>query len=269
MDENTKVANNQGEGTPQVDSTPPETTETATPSVESGEKEAPVEQQSDRLDKNPRFKEVIEQKNAAKEEAERLKAEAEQWKQQYYEGLQPQEQPANQPSDPYAGMSPAEKEQTKNFIDKFVMPNVEAKYAPFVQEYQTEKLNKQITEAKEFAQGYGIEFDKELPNIVNYLSRPENRGRLTATEAVRNLYFDKITNTVRAKTASELQKEKEVLMEKKKQANMTSSSINPQAVVQSEEAAKANMNDFQKTAYDVKRAIKAVQGGYKNPKVRS
>ena len=213
------------------------------------------------------------------QKAKHSKREAEEYKRLYEEALN-QQKPTQTVADPYAGMSAEEKEQTRAFIDKFVLPEVQKRYEPFVREVKTERLNKQVSEAKEFASKFGINFDQKLPEIVDYLSRPENQiydpqtghrigGRLNATEAVRNLYFDEITSAVKNKTAEELQKQKDELMEKKKQANMQPSSAAPASVVQSEEMARRQMKPAEKLSADIKDAIDKARRGERNPKVKT
>lgn len=261
MDEN--VVNTEVKDTPQAETTPQETTET--PSTDSGSvvKET-QEKASDKLAPgHPRFEEVIKQRDEARQSGE-------DFKRKYYENLSRGQAPETetQEVDPYAGLEPDEAKQTRDFVQKYVLPEIDAKYRPFVDEFQTEKLNKQIGDAKDYASKFGVDFEERLPEIVNHLSRPENRGRLTAKEAFVSMYLDELTGKAKELGKSSVLKEQEELMEKKKQANTETQTVAPQAVVQSSEAAKANMSSEQRTTYDISRAIDAYKKGDRNPKVR-
>jgi len=260
MDEEKQVANPQGEQTPPAEPTPQ--AETQQPTTEKGPvaKQEPSEA-TDRLDKHPRFQEL-------NQKAKLSKREAEEYKRLYEEALAQKPQPTQTVADPYAGMSAEEKEQTRAFIDKFVLPEVQKRYEPFVHEVKTERLNKQVSEAKEFANQFGINFDQKLPEIVDYLSRPENKGRLTAKEAVANLYMDDILGTVKNKTAEELSRQKEELNEKKKLANTLSSTAAPSSVIQTDEMARRKMTPQERQEADIRWAIEQAKAGVRNPKVK-
>jgi len=256
--EETQVANTQGEGTPVQESTPAPTT-AVTPTDSGAVAKEPQVEVTDRLDKNPRFQEVL-RKN--KENERKVRDYEAMLKKQ--ELSKAQATPAE--NDPYAGLAPEEKEQTRQFIDRFILPEVSKRYEPFVREVQTERLNKQINEAKEFAGKFGIDFDEKLPEVVDYLSQEGNRGRLTAKEAIQNLYLNDIVNTVKSKTAEEISREKEVLMEKKKQANMTHTTVAQPSVVQSDEMALQGKSFSEKLHHNIKKAMDAHAQGYQNPK---
>jgi hypothetical protein len=260
MTDEKQVVNTQGEGTPQADPTPQGKTEGTTPEqVGAGVKQKPVES-PDRLDKHPRFQEVIQQKNDnAKEAAE--------WKQKYLESQQTPGPEPSKPQDPYSRLSAEEKEQTQNFIDSFVRPIIKKEYEPFVKQYQTDKLNQQIEEADKFCAQHGIDFKSKMPEIIPYLSRPENKGRLTAKEAALNLYHDEMFGSVKDKTAEQLSREKEALMEKKKQANMQAQTVAPNTVVQSNEMARQKMTRSERLMADIKEAQGLAEQGVRNPKV--
>lgn len=253
---------NTGAETPVAEPTQPETPVETTTESGAVEKQEPLEVSAkpDKTVPYDRFREV----NQKAKEYERLYKEAQLSKAQSPEPV------VTPSSDPYANMSAEEREQTKSFIDKFVLPEVQKRYEPFVKEVQTEKLNKQIGDAKQFSEKFGIKFDERLPEIVDYLSRPENKGRLTATEAVRNLYFDEITGVVKNKTTEEISRERDVLMEKKKQANTSlGSGVAPSAVVASDEMARRGMTPEERRTADIKWAIEQNRAGVKNPKVKS
>ena len=253
MDEQ-NVANTEVKETPQLEPTPVETTETVTTDVGAVAKETPKEP-SDRFDKHPRFQEL-----------NRKAKEADEYKRKYEEMLSQKPEPVE--SDIYTGMTPEEKTQTQSFISKYVMPEVEKKYAPFVQTVQTERLNKQIDEAKGFADKFGINFDERLPEITEFLSRQENRGRLTAKEAFLTMYSDDIVNASRNMGKEEISKEQRELMEKKKQANMQTTTVSQGSVVHSDAMAKKQLSDEEKVTFDINRAIEAVRGGHKSSKVK-
>lgn len=214
---------------------------------------------ADRFDKHPRFREL----NAKAKEAEQT---AMYWKSMYDKNQQSASPAAEQ--DLYANMPLEEREATKKFIDKFVIPEVEKRYAPFVQEVQMEKLNKQVAEAKEFSKEYGIDFDEKLPEVVDYLSRPENKGRLTAKEAIQNLYFNDITGSVRRTAEDSYTKQKDELTQKKKEANTLNTSIPQGAVVHTDELRRSKMSSVEKLNEDIAWAIEQGKKGEKNPKVR-
>ena len=232
-----------------------EKTEKDTTDVGAVAKETP--EPSDRLDKHPRFQEVIKEKN--------------EWRQKYEDREREEKikslQPETPQEDPYAGMNETEKQQTKAFVDKYIQPEIRKAIQPFAQQVQTQQLNEQIKDAKTFASKHDIDFDKKLPEIVDYLSRSENRGRLTATEAIRNMYFDEMMGTVKNQTVTDISKEKEGLMEKKKQANLLSSGVAQPAVIQSDNAAKAKMSPAERLQADVKKAIELGNQGVRHPKV--
>lgn len=269
MDEKEKVANTEVKETPAVEPTPPQTTEKPTTDSGTVAKEIPSEV-SDRLDKNPRFQEVNERmKNAEAENKEFKAREAE----EKYKAIQQRQNVTQTPEqvaqDPYAGMSAEEREQTRNFIDKFVKPEVRKEYEPFIQKVQKDFMDKQYSDGVNFASKYGIDLKQKLPEVISYLDRPENKGRLNLTEAVRNLYFEQITSSVKTNTAEEISKEKEELMEKKKQANVQISGVSPSSVVQSEEMARKQVPKAQRLAKDIKDSIELARKGEKNPKVQS
>lgn len=253
MDEE-KVDNTEVTETPQVETTPPETTEKVSTDVGDVAKETPKEP-SDRFDKHPRFQELNKK---AKE--------AEDYKRRYEEMVS--KQPQQPEPDMYAGMSPDERQQTQSFISKYVMPEVEKKYAPFVQAVQTERLNKQIDEAKGFATNIGINFEERLPEITEFLSRQENRGRLTAKEAFLSMYSDEILNSSKNQGKEAFSKEQRELMEKKKQANMQTSTAPLGAVVTSDAMARQKMSPSERLQHDINKGWEKVEGGYKHPNVK-
>lgn len=261
MDEN-QVVNNTEKETPVVQPTEPELTEKVTPEIiGAGEKKEPIEPSSIPYS---RFQEVNERMKEAEIKLREFEAREREKKLQDL-----QQQPQITPEvDPYAGMTPEEKTQVQGFIEKFIKPEIRREYSPFIQEFQTERLNKQLVEAKTFASQFGIDLDKRLPEIIGYVARPENRNRLTATEAVRNLYFEEIVEAIRNRTHEQTQQERETLMERKKQANMLSSTVSPSAVVQSDEAAMAKLTPQQRLQAHIKKAIELDKQGIKNPKVR-
>jgi hypothetical protein len=261
MDEN-KVVNNEVKETPPAETTPLKTTEKSTTDKGGAvEKQKPVET-SDSVP-YARFQEKAHEAKALKDELAAYKQKETEKK------LQEMQKPSEAPQDPYAGMSLEEREQTRKFIDTFVKPEVRKEYEPFIQQYQTEQLNKQINDASQFASKYGINLEEKMPEIVDYLSRPENRGRLNATEAVRNLYFDQITGAVKTKTEAEVQQKKDELMEKKKQANMQTSTVSPGSVVQSDELARRKIPKDKRLSQDIKDAIELARKGERSPKVHS
>ena len=259
MDDVTKVANTET-ATP-AESTPAETTQTTTPSAEVV-KETAIESADTRLDKHPRFKEVIFKKI----EAERRAQEAERRLAEFEARTAPKE------TDPFAELLPEEREQTQKFISKFVEPTIRkslmAEMAPFMQEVQNEKLNKQVTEAKSLASKVGIDFDDRLPEIVDFLSRPENKGRLTAKEALMSLYSDEILTSAMSKGKEELSKETKELIEKKKIANTSISQINPNIAIQSDELALKGMSSGERMSHNIKKAMELAKQGVKSNKVR-
>lgn len=261
MDENQVV--NQETATPAQTSTPAEqTTQAPTPSGEVV-KETPIEPADTRLDKHPRFKEVIFKKN----EAERRAAEAERRLAEFEARSQPKD------TDPFAELAPEEREQTEKFINKFVAPRIKkdlmGELAPFMQEVQNEKLNKQVSEAKTLSDKVGINFDERLPEIVDFLSRPENKGRLTAKEAMMSLYSDEILSSAMNKGKEELSRETKELMEKKKLANTTVSQVNPNVVIPTDELAMKGMSSQERITHNIRRALELTKQGVKNPKVRA
>jgi len=260
MDE-PKVDNTQVTETPQQESTPVETT--AQPTTEQAvEKQAEVAtpEAVDRFDKHPRFQELNQRaKNAETQLAEYKRRELE---------TQVTQAPTADPQDPYANMNDVEAQQTKQFIEKFVMPQVEQKYQPFIRQFQTEQLNKQINQAKTETEKFGLNFDEKLPEIVDYLSRPENRGRLTATEAARNLYFEQMTNSAMTKGKEGAQAEQQELMEKKKAANLQSNTVSQKSVVQTDDLARSQMNESDKLMADIKYGIEKAKAGERHPGVK-
>lgn len=260
MDENQVV--NTETATPVQESTPvQETTQTSTPSAEVV-KEPANESVDSRLDKHPRFKEVIFKKN----EAERRAMDLERRLQEMESRAQPKE------SDPFADLMPEEREQTEKFINKYVAPRVKkdmmAELAPFMLEVQNEKLNKQVNEAKALSSQVGIDFDERLPEIVDFLSRPENKGRLTAKEALMSLYSDEILTSAMNKGKEALSKETKELMEKKKIANTSVQQVNPNVAIQSDELALRGMSSNERISAGIKKAMEMTKQGIKNPKVR-
>ena len=261
MDDNVKVENTE-KATPVQEATPVEpTTQTPTPSAEVV-KEPVIESADTRLDKHPRFKEVIFKKN----EAERRAVEAERRLAEYEARTQPKE------SDPFAELLPEEREQTEKFINKFVKPSIRkdlmAELAPFMQEVQNEKLGKQVNEAKSLASKVGIDFDERLPEIVDFLSRPENKGRLTAKEALMSLYSDEILSSAENKGKEAFSKETKELIEKKKLANTTVGAINPNVVIQTDELAMKGMSSNERISHNIRKAMEMAKQGVRNPKVK-
>lgn len=256
------VVNNEVRETPVQDSTP--AVQTTQDSAQKGEaaKQAPNEPADTRLDKHPRFKELYFKKN----EAERKAQELEQKLREIESRLGPKE------PDPFSELLPEEREQTEKFINKFVAPKIKkelmGELAPFMQEVQTEKLNKQVNEAKALASKVGIDFDDRLPEIVDFLSRPENKGRLTAREALMSLYSDEILSSAMNKGKEELSRETKELMEKKKIANTSVQTINPNAVIQNDEMALKNLSANERMTERIKKAIELTRQGVKNPKVK-
>ena len=210
-----------------------------------------------------RFSEVIAQKNEAMRKAQEYEARIKDFETRF----KPQAE-----SDPFDGLAPEEREQTQKFIDKFVIPSVRknmlSELAPVIQEVQNEKLNKQIYEAQEFAGRVGINFDERLPEVVDFLSRPENKGRLTAKEAMLSLYGDEFLEKTRLKAREDASQETKELIEKKKQANMQVSTVNPNAVVHSDEMARKMMNPTERMQADIRKALELETQGVKNPKIR-
>jgi len=137
-----------------------------------------------------------------------------------------------------------------------------------IQEVQNEKLNKQIIEAKDFSNKVGIKFDERLPEIVDFLSRPENKGRLTAKEALLSLYGDEVLENTRLKGKEEASQETKELIEKKKLANSQLSNVNQNVVFQSDEMAKKMMSPQERLSHDVRKAMELAKQGVRNPKVR-
>jgi hypothetical protein len=247
-----------------VKETPPVATEqvktepTQTPSGEVV-KETPKGVSTDRVP-YPRFSEVIGQKNEAIK-----RAEAAETRLREYESRQ---KPMLEETDPFASLSPEEREQTEKFIDKFVRPKILNDLKPLIQEVQNEKLNKQIIEAKDFSNKVGIKFDERLPEIVDFLSRPENKGRLTAKEALLSLYGDEVLENTRLKGKEEASQETKELIEKKKLANSQLSNVNQNVVFQSDEMAKKMMSPQERLSHDVRKAMELAKQGVRNPKVR-
>jgi hypothetical protein len=255
------VVNTQETATPAQETTPVQTT--TPPPADSGNavKEIPLVAE-DRLDKHPRFKEVIHQKNEYQRKAQELERQFDDYKRQY----------APKEADPFADLAPEEREQTKKFIDKYVAPEMEKrtleKFAPFIQEMQNEKLNKQVTEAKALASKVGLDFDERLPEIVDYLSRPENKGRLTAKEALISLYADEMLDSASRKGKDEVSKEQKELMEKKKLANMQVGQVNPNVAIQTDALALKGMDARQRQSHNIQKAIELARQGVKSPKVK-
>jgi len=258
MDEVKEQVANEQVDTPVVETTPQETPVEAASETVADDKETPTEPTTD-LHKHPRFQELNQQKNEYKQRYEEML---------YQQKLAEVQKNPVESNDPYATMTPDEAKQTKEFIAKFVMPEMEKKYQPFVQEVQNEKMNKQINDAKSEAGKYGINFDEKLPEIVDYLSRPENRGRLTATEAVRNLYFENIQSSIRSTSMETIQKERDTLTAKKKEANLVNTGVPQNAVIHSDEAARAKMTSQERLAADVRWAMDQANQGNKHPNVR-
>ncbi len=258
--EEQKVVNTEVKETPVQDTTPEsKPSETPTPSGEVV-KETPKES-TDRVPYS-RFSEVIAQKNEEKKRADEL--------QRKYDEITRRQtvQPQTEESDPFANLSPEEKDQTQKFIDKFVRPQIMKEISPFIQEVQSNKINKQVEEAKDLANRAGINFDERLPEVVDFLSRPENRGRLTAKEAMLSLYSDEILEKTRSKAKDEYSQETKELMEKKKLANMAISGVNPNTVIHSDEMARKQMSKSERMEHDINKAIEMSKQGIRNPKVR-
>lgn len=257
-----KVVNTEATATP-VQETPKGTTpepKTEPQQTQSGEvvKETPKEVVVDKVPYS-RFSEVIAQKNEATKRAQELEARL--------KDIEQRATPRQEEVDLYAGMSQEEKEQTEKFIEKFVEPRIMKKFQPFIQEVQNEKLNKQVAEAKNFASKVGINFDERLPEIVDYLSRPENKGRLTAKEALLSLYGDEFLEKSTLQGKESISRETQELMEKKKLANANIPSVNTNSVVQTDEMARRSMSSQDRLQYDLKKAYDMAQQGVKNPKV--
>jgi hypothetical protein len=264
MDETTVANGNVAEetATPTTDSTTvQETTQPSTPSAEVA-KEPAIQAEDTRFDKHPRFKEAISKRN----EAERRAVEAE----RRYKELETRSTPKE--SDPFADLAPEEREQTEKFINKFVAPTIEKRFmekmGPFIQEVQNEKMNKQVTEAKALASKVGIDFDERLPEIVDFLSRPENKGRLSAKEALMSLYSDEILSSAMNKGKEELSKETKELNEKKKIANTSITPVNPNSVIQSDEIARRGMSPEERIKDGIYRAIEMAKQGVKSNKIK-
>lgn len=256
------VANTVETTTPeQVTTTPVEQTPQAPTTSGDVAKETPPVQE-DRFDKNPRFKELIFQKN----EAQRKTQELERRLQEIESRNAPKEH------DPFSDLAPEEREQTEKFINKYVSPRIKkemmAELAPFMHEVQTGKLNKQITEAKELANKVGMNFDEKLPEIVDYLSRPENKGRLTAREALVSLYADEFIDSASRRGKDEVSKETKELMEKKKLANMAVTQVNPNVAIQTDEMALRNMTSRERMEHGIRKAIELSKQGVKSQKVK-
>lgn len=263
--EETKVVNTEATATP-VQETPKEATpeqvkpsETPTPSGEVV-KEAPVKESTDKVPYS-RFSEVIAQKNEALRRAEQAEQRWKEFETKF-------KVPVQEESDPFAGLPQEEREQTEKFIEKFVEPKLMKKFAPFFQEIQNEKLNKQVDEAKEFSNRVGINFDERLPEVVDFLSRPENKGRLTAKEALLSLYGDEILEKTSLKARDQISQETKELNEKKRLANTQIPNVNPNVVIHSDEMARKQMSSQERMNWDIKRAYDLAQQGVKNPKVR-
>lgn len=261
MDEN--VVNNEVKETPAVSTTPEQTKAVPTDSGAVA-KETSIAQPSSTVPYS-RFSEVISQKNEAIKKAQELETR--------YRELEQRSRPPQTEHDPFSELPPDERKQTEDFINKFVSPKVRSdvlkEFAPFIQEVQNEKLNKQINEAKDFAGKAGINFDERLPEIVDFLSRPENKGRLTAKEALFSLYNDEFLSNAQNRGKEEVSREQKELMEKKKLANTQLSSVNPQVVVQSDEMARRALSPQERLSYDINKAMEMTKQGVKNPKVRA
>jgi len=263
MDEEKQVANTEVKETPPAEPTTPETTTQPTTDSQTVDKESGTNAE-DRLDKHPRFQEM----NQRMKDAEmRLKDYAIRDKETELEKLRPQ--PKAEPQDPYVGLD-AETKAIREYEDlKSTVGSLKVQLKQRAEMDQQQNLNTQIVEAKDFSKQYGINFDEKLPEIVNFLSRPENKGRLTAVEAVRNLYWEQMTGSVKDKTTEELSKQKEELNAKKREANMQGSTVAPSAVIQSDEMARKNMTREEKMTADIKEAIALAKRGEKHPGVKS
>jgi len=261
MDEK-QVANNEVTETPQ-ETTPVKTEQPAT-EVQTVDKQ-PVAKETvvDRFDKHPRFQQLRQEKQEALERARILEARLQQA--ETGQGIKPQSQ---EPQDPFSDLPPDERETARQFVNKYVIPVVEQRYHPFVQEVQNERLNRQIDEAKTFASQYGMNFDETLPEIVDFLSRPENKGRLTAKEAFLTLYAEDLFTASKNQGAEQLEKQKMDLIEKKKAANMEHSTVAPNAIIHSDEAARSRMTRDERQAADIKAAVELWKQGIKHPDVR-
>ena len=129
-------------------------------------------------------------------------------------------------------------------------------------------MNKQVSDAKTFSSKVGIDFDERLPEIVDFLSRPENKGRLTAKEALMSLYSDEILSSAMNKGKEELSKETKELIEKKKIANTSVQGINPNVAIQSDELALKGMSSNDRMSHGIRKAMELTKQGIKSPKVR-
>jgi len=260
-----KVVNTEATETPVQEPTP-EPVKTESAPAQSGEavKETPKEVPTDKVPYS-RFSEVIAEKNELKRKAQEYEAKIK----EYEIKFKPQ---APVEDDPFASLLPEEREQTKKFIDQFVKPSVKKEIlqemSPFIQEVQHEKLNKQINEAKTLANKVGINFDERLPEVVDYLSRPENKGRLTAKEALLSLYGDEILEKTTQKAKESYSQETKELIEKKKLANMQAPNVNPNVVIKTDEMARKNLNATERLQKDIADAMELARQGVKNPKVR-
>lgn len=248
----------------QVQETQKETTPEQKPSetsTASGEvvKETSKPESTDRVPYS-RFSEVIAQKNEEKKRADEL--------QRKYDEITKKSPVTQEETDPFASLSPEEREQTQKFIDKFVRPQIMKDISPFIQEVQTSKINKQVDEAKDLASKVGINFDERLPEVVDFLQRPENRGRLTAKEALLSLYSEEILEKTRSKAKEEYSQETKELMEKKKLANTAISGVNQNTIIHSDEMARKQMSSSERLTHDIMKAVEAAKQGVRNPKVR-
>jgi hypothetical protein len=271
--EEQQVANTQAQAEPAVQTTEPQTTPSASQTVQTIQTVEPVAKPTpepetvDRLDKHPRFKQVIQQKNEAmaqKNEALARAKELEEKVKLYESGQKPQIE-----TDPLENLPPEERAQTEAFIEKYVlpkvMPAVQQQYGNIIQGIVRDK---QVDETKAFADKVGIDLDERMPEIVQFLSKPENRGRLTAKEAFITLYADEIVENTLTKGKVSAQDEAKMLMEKKKVANMQVSNVNPSSVIQSDEAALKNMTPHERLNYAINKGMELAKQGVKNPKVR-
>ncbi len=222
-------------------------------------KEPPKETSTDKVPYS-RFSEVIAQKNEAVKKAQEFENRLKE--------IESKIKPQQEEVDPFANLSSEERRQAEDYAKKFVAPLIMKDLKPFISEIQTERLNKQISEAQKLAKKADINFDERLPEIQDFLSRPENKGRLTAREAFLSLYGDELMEKSSLKGKEEISKETKELMDKKKLANTQVVGINQNSVIQSDEGARRQMAPSERLQMDLKKAYDLAQQGVKNPKVR-
>ena len=247
---------------PQQDSTPVEKpVEATTPSGEVA-KETPKEP-SQNLHEHPRFKEVVQQKNEYKNQYDTLMSNPDVQKilnQQVqgttYGGIQNVSQP-----DPLQGLSEEQKAIKEYETLKTTVSSIKSTM-------EQQAFQAQLTDAKTLAGKIGVDLQASLPRITEMLQRPENRGRLTLEEALMKTHTEVGLTNVRNMGRNEALKEKDELMAKKKDANLQSSTVSPNAVIQTDELARSNMTRQEKLNEDVKWAIEQARQGVRNPNVR-